>query len=446
MTLKDKKQLQKESLLRYINKEEVSDYLKHHKYVDTISFYADRYQCSQSVLAETLKELGIKKSVADAQAMRLSTNLQKYGAGTKPRKPIIDRDLLYQFYITDFLSIDQIICKFENKYTKTQIRDALHMYNIKRDKKNNPNYKWSESTKQRHEWGFIQKYGVNNPMKCSKTVQKGQQTKAEKYGQNWGLIITQKAQTTYRGKTGLNNPFQDIDHIEESLQEKFGVSHNSQRKEVRDKIKSTKLKRYGHSGYNNPDKIKQTNLERYGVEYLTKLPSMQERIKQTNLQKYGVTNTLLLPQANNKQRVHSKPNDKFHSLLEQRGLVYQKDFEREFVIKQKIFDFKIGNYLIEIDPSSTHNSTWNPWIKGGIDPYYHQIKSRLAYENGYRCIHVWDWMDYNKVIDDIINHKYSMQISFIEPQPHYYSFKTKNLCNPDIDKCVTIYDDGSVEI
>ena len=98
--------------------------------------------------------------------------------------------------------------------------------------------------------------------------------------------------------------------------------------------------------------------------------------------------------------------------------------------------------MIEINPSSTHNSTWNPWIKGGIDPYYHQIKSKLAYENGYRCIHVWDWVDYNEVIDNIINHKYSMQISFTEPQPHYYSFKTKNLCNPDTDKCVTIYDDG----
>ena len=34
----------------------------------------------------------------------------------------------------------------------------------------------------------------------------------------------------------------------------------------------------------------------------------------------------------------------------------------------------------------------------GQDPKYHQEKSILAETNGFRCIHVWDWDDKNKIV------------------------------------------------
>ena len=54
------------------------------------------------------------------------------------------------------------------------------------------------------------------------------------------------------------------------------------------------------------------------------------------------------------------------------------------------YDFKVDNILIEINPYSTHSS---------IEKDYHLRKSNVAKENGYHCIHIWDWDN----IDAIIN-------------------------------------------
>lgn len=77
-------------------------------------------------------------------------------------------------------------------------------------------------------------------------------------------------------------------------------------------------------------------------------------------------------------------------------------YVREFPIKNYSYDFKVGKYLIEIDPYATHNSSWGirnnpPKAKG-----YHKSKSTLAAENGYFCIHVFDWDDKEKIINKLI--------------------------------------------
>lgn len=92
--------------------------------------------------------------------------------------------------------------------------------------------------------------------------------------------------------------------------------------------------------------------------------------------------------------VHSKPNELFANLLNTNDI----DFEREFPLIRKVFDFKVGKNLIEINPSATHNSTWGIFTQEGLDKYYHRDKSQLAEDNGYRCIHVWDWDDIDKII------------------------------------------------
>jgi len=77
-------------------------------------------------------------------------------------------------------------------------------------------------------------------------------------------------------------------------------------------------------------------------------------------------------------------------------------YEREYVLSNKRFDFKVNNALIEINPYPTHNSTWG--IYGTpLDPKYHFEKTKIAQKNGYRCIHVWDWDDIDKVIMNLSN-------------------------------------------
>lgn len=445
MTLKEKKIKQKQRVLQIVDVDDIKTHMKTQKYRETLTYFSEKYDCSKNIIDEIIDELNLHKSVEDSQAMRIATNMRKYGAGTKPRKPIIDRDLLYKYYIEEFLPIEEVIKKFDNKYTRTQITNALHDYNIRRDKKSNPNYKWDDELKKKHEESFIKKYGFSSPMKNPDVINKGKQTCIDRYGEDYWDKWHEKLQTAYTEKTGFENPFQDVENIRNSMLEKYGVEYSSQLSSVIEKSKQTKLDRYGNSGYNNIDKIRQTNLEKYGVEFASKLPQIQEKIRQTNLDRYGVECTLCLPQANNIKRVHTIPNERFFKLLEDIGLKYEKDFFREFPLMRKQYDFRIGKYLIEINPTISHNSTFNPWSNKGIDMYYHQQKSMLATENGYRCIHIFDWNDAKLIVNNILNNVYTIDVTYAKPNPHYVNIKTNTLCDKDDENCVVVYDDGAVE-
>ena len=152
----------------------------------------------------------------------------------------------------------------------------------------------------------------------------------------------------------------------------------------------------------NHDKISKTVQERYGVSNVAKLSSVQEKAKgtlnKTCLERYGVMWTCQLPQCNNaigSKGSHTKPNEDFASLLEARGI----QFCREFVIPGTKFryDFKIGESLVEIDPTPWHNSTFSP--SGNVKARdYHLCKTECAASHGMRCLHVFDWEDPAKVI------------------------------------------------
>ena len=89
----------------------------------------------------------------------------------------------------------------------------------------------------------------------------------------------------------------------------------------------------------------------------------------------------------------SKPNLSFKKLLEDSGI----EFSREFRLSNYSYDFKVGNVLIEIDPTVTHNALWSPY-GNPISKTYHRDKSLCAKEHGFRCIHVFDWDDTAKIV------------------------------------------------
>lgn len=94
---------------------------------------------------------------------------------------------------------------------------------------------------------------------------------------------------------------------------------------------------------------------------------------------------------------NSKPNLAFKKILEDNNISYK----REFRICEFCYDFLVNdNVLIEIDPTATHNTTWSPFEnnKAHDDKKYHYSKSKNATDNGYRCIHIFDWDDVDKII------------------------------------------------
>lgn len=118
-----------------------------------------------------------------------------------------------------------------------------------------------------------------------------------------------------------------------------------------------------------------------------------EKARQTCLERYGVEWACQRQEARLKGQ-NSSANTEFEELLKVNGISY----EREFPIGSYSYDFKIGKYLIEIDPYATHNSTWGIRNNPPKSSSYHKQKSDLAKANGYLCIHKFDWDDANKIV------------------------------------------------
>lgn len=222
-----------------------------------------------------------------------------------------------------------------------------------------------------------------------------------------------------------------------------GIRNQDNQKKILNvqKAKRTKLERYGDANWNNSAKAKQTCEMKYGVSNPMKLPEIKERAERTNMVKYGFKCSAQSPEviakakqtriehsgdlktsytkAREKQKKvllekygvenycetdachkaiafkkNSSYNNKFASMLNQ----FEINYQSEFKIGHYFFDFKIGNILVEIDPFSTHNVTWSPFSQKIIDKNYHQHKTECALSEKYRCIHVWDWDDVDKIV------------------------------------------------
>lgn len=53
----------------------------------------------------------------------------------------------------------------------------------------------------------------------------------------------------------------------QAVKEKFGVDNIFQLEEIKEKLKQTKLEKYGDENYNNPDRMLETKNEKYGVDW-----------------------------------------------------------------------------------------------------------------------------------------------------------------------------------
>lgn len=142
-------------------------------------------------------------------------------------------------------------------------------------------------------------------------------------------------------------------------------------------------------------------------------------------------------------KVNSKVNEQFAELLKLNNI----NFEREFSLENKQYDFKVGNYLIEIDPSITHNVNFNPFgDKPAINKYYHKNKSKLAEKYGYKCLHIFDWIDKNIIIKNLYK---NIVISPRRIKKHWYNISNHCVCTLKHSRewmlqnnHVEVYDDG----
>lgn len=213
-------------------------------------------------------------------------------------------------------------------------------------------------------------YGCDNPFQSEDIKIKSKQSCVKRYGVEYPM------QNEEIQKISVSNHDYEKMMISyrKTMQDKYGVDYASQLKSSAQKARQTSEDRYGGIGFSSPilnEKIKRTTEERYGVPY------------------YCMTDECRSASSNN-----SVPNNEFAELLKENDI----EFEREFKLGSYSYDFRVGDILIEIDPTATHNSTWHPFKGKGIDRNYHKSKTEYAKENNFRCIHIFDWDDKKKII------------------------------------------------
>lgn len=269
------------------------------------------------------------------------------------------------------------------------------------------------AVKSKKKKSLLEHYGVDNPSKSKEIQNKKRDIFIKKYGVDNPMKseeIKQKFRDNYNTKYGVDNPFQ-LDVVK--------------------------------------DKIKDTNRGNLGVDYPTQCQEVRDKVRSTFMERYGVPYTFMLSkewvEAND-----SKPNRDFASLLDANNITY----EREFRCGKYSYDFKVGNTLIEINPTATHNTYFSPYGDKYVkDRYYHRDKSKLARDSGYNVIHVFDWDDKSKVIN-LLKRRYTVYarncevrlVDTLECNQYLMAYHLQGKCNNQTIRLGLYYDNQLVSL
>lgn len=244
-------------------------------------------------------------------------------------------------------------------------------------------------------------------------------TMQEKYGAPTTLQskeLTAKMKSTMVEKYGVDNPGKSEDLRTKYWKEHYGVENPMQVPEIAKRSASSRMEHIDQV----IEHTKQTWMKKYGVDNVFKSPEIQEKIKVSLQEKYGEDHPMKVPEIRKKFeetckeryghpyyvlteeyrkngyfRV-SKINQDFSEKLQSYGLIHNT----EYSIDRKSYDFYVlqNHLLIEINPTYTHSIVGSHWNKNGLEKQYHVDKTKLANLHNIECLHVWDWDDWDKVI------------------------------------------------
>ena len=301
------------------------------------------------------------------------------------KKKVIEKKCIVCWKIFNTKNKNKIVCS-------NQCRWKYNEY-IWREKYKNTNLKiyWYENPssspliRKKVEETNIKKFGTKMPSQNKQIKEKIKQTNLQKLWVEYPMQskgVQEKAKKTY-----IKN---------------FGVDHPLKAKVIRDKIEQTCLKKYNKRFASQTDDFKkrarktykQTCLKKYNKENFAQTDIFKQKYKQTCLKKYNQT-TYLLYDGCPKPKVKSKINKKWGKRISDNTWL-NVEFEFNW-IQWYAYDIKVWKYLIEIDPTHTHNSTSWYQEKYPKPKLYHQQKSLAAEQAWYHCIHIFDWDNNEKV-------------------------------------------------
>lgn len=249
-----------------------------------------------------------------------------------------------------------------------------------------------EKTKRRNQ----EIYGCDHPMQNKEVQERFKQSMMEKYGVEHALQSDE-----IKNKTIQSN------------REKFGVDWALGSQAIHDQIKKTMEEKYGGATTFQSDELTQkylaTMLERYGVENPMQNEELYAKMQHTVSERYGVQNVMKDPHTaalsgRNRSKYDNRDGRSIHwkTKLESYTEINSKlkdelnvEVDLNFKVDDLTFDVRIkdSNIVMNIDSSYEHN------VSTGIDKNYRKYEASILSEKGYRCIHIFDWDDINKIVD-----------------------------------------------
>lgn len=336
----------------------------------------------------------------------------------------MDKEKLYKLYIIDNLTKAEIssqlgvsikvVSRNLKEYNIKKSKDLFYkkIKQINMQKYGVENISQLNEVKEKKKEKSIKKFGVDNISKSEEVKLKKKQKSLEKYGTECVLQseeIKRRIKQTTKEKYGVDNPMkcQSVkDKSKQTCFKKYGVEHPMKCQLVKEKLGNVFIQKYGTKNISSlpmiKEKIKKTNALKYGTNFPTSREEVKQKIIKTNLEKYGVPYSCMTSQCRNANfNCISKINQKFSYLLRQNDI--PNNLEKNISNYSYDIEVKDTNIVIEINPTYTHNTTFGSefrkHLKKSLEKDYHYNKTLVAKENGYRCIHIWDWDDKSKIIN-----------------------------------------------
>jgi hypothetical protein len=184
---------------------------------------------------------------------------------------------------------------------------------------------------------------------------------------------------------------------EDTCEKNHGVRHPAQNPDIQAKFEQTCIERFGVSTPFKMDDYRDKSIATSLIKYGTNHPMQSDMVKakavETCEERYGVSHPIMINSGDDRRI--SKINQQFSETLTACGI----NNELEFPLYRYSYDIVLhdARILIELNPSYTHSSIPNHW-SAGVKPNYHRDKSKFANTLNYRCIHIFDWDNVDKII------------------------------------------------
>lgn len=356
-----------------LNKVQELNYTKYNKLVQ----YCNE-ECGKELIKQYLETTNLKRELI---AKELGISISTYETLAKKYNLKRTKEQIAKLKVQNMQTTMQEKYGITNAMEKKEFRQAIsNTYSNQTKEEKQEKVKRIKQTK-------LEKYGDEN----YHNIEQAKQTMQEKYGVQIGYQTEKSVQNRIKSsmeKYGVDNPFKSSEvHklARQRMKEKYGVEYGYKSKIIRNKINES---------------IK----EKYGVDNIMHSSKYQRKVKQTMFDKYKVTSGFLTPNAikSHKQGTISKINKKCAEELKQ---ITNKQIKLEKPIFKYIYDIQLGeNILIDINPTISHNVYISyPYllkvVKDNIpvSKEYHLDRLKIAVENGYDLISVFDWDDWEKI-------------------------------------------------